>query len=355
MSETDSSLPFLHHSPARSRLQQVPGVWNWSTAPRQLARTETFIPRILVNVPICAATGISRWKTISKQWTSTGTAVFILELAGATDRVVLRIGSRGASGLTRETAVLQKLSGLPQQLRRLLPTRLLDGHIDGRAFSVDAALPGSQPTAPDPARDLAALTVISELHRATAQEMTIQPETLQAWVKAPLQIVGGLLRRSGMPLPRDVTSRLVARMENELAGKSVQVSWIHGDFWAGNLLVDRASNLITGIVDWDLAAFPELPIHDVLHPLLLSRARSRRESLGRAINRLVGGGRWTARERDLLETTAWSLPQDVNLSTLVLLYWLRYVAVIAQQQDHYVNHSVFVWRLRNAHNVLRRL
>jgi Ser/Thr protein kinase RdoA (MazF antagonist) len=313
------------------------------------------MPRILVDVPICAATGIFRWKTIAKQSTSTGTAVFILELDGTTDRIVLRIGPRGASGLTRETAILQKLSGLPRRLRELLPTRLLAGHIDGHSFSVDGALPGSQPTGSDPARDLAALTLIGELHRATAHEVTIQQETLQAWVNAPLQRLGALLRRSRMPLPRDAVIRLKARMENELAGKSVQVSWIHGDFWAGNLLVDRASNLITGIVDWDLAAFPELPIHDVLHPLLVSEAQSRRQSLGQVIIRLVRDGHWTAQERSLLETAAWAFPQDVNQSTLVLLYWLRYVAAIAQQQDHYVNHSALVWRLLNVHNVLRKL
>jgi hypothetical protein len=40
---------------------------------------------------------------------------------------------------------------------------------------------------------------------------------------------------------------------------------------------------------------------------------------------------------------------------LLLLYWLRYIAAIGQQQEQYVDHSVLIWRLRNVYPVLRAL
>ena len=150
-------------------------------------------------------------------------------------------------------------------------------------------------------------------------------------------------------------NRLVVKVQRDLLGKSVKVSWIHGDFWAGNLLIDGVSRAITGVIDWDLAAFPELPVHDVLQMLLLSRTLARRESLGQIVAGLLNGGSWTINERKLLETAVWASTDDVAQSTLLLLYWLRYIAAIGQQQEQYVDHSVLIWRLRNVYPVLRAL
>jgi aminoglycoside phosphotransferase (APT) family kinase protein len=46
-------------------------------------------------------------------------------------------------------------------------------------------------------------------------------------------------------------------------------SWIHGDFVAGNVLVDSVTRAVSGIVDWELAASPHLPARD-LAKLVLS-------------------------------------------------------------------------------------
>src|SRR4029450_10768001 len=79
------------------------------------------------------------------------------------------------------------------------------------------------------------------------------------------------------------------------------------------------------------------------------------ESLRHVVVVLLNGGSWTAAERKLLETAGWAMADDVDQSTLLLLYWLRYGAAIGQQQEHYVDHSVLIWRLRNLHPVLRAL
>jgi aminoglycoside phosphotransferase (APT) family kinase protein len=332
-------------------------MWRSSTAAIRLARAESLVPRILLTIPRCMEPGARRWRTISRKWTSTGTAVFVVRLERIQPCIVVRINSRGVAWLSRETLVLKQLRNypLPRRLQTLLPTRLAAGDMAGHQFTVDEALPGSQHLGPNLARDVAAISLIGELHQATAQEMTVDHETLEAWLGAPLHTITALLRRLPLPLPRDALDRLVVRVRRDLLGRSVKVSWIHGDFWAGNLLVDEVSRAITGIIDWDLAAFPELPMHDVLQMLLLSRTLDRRESLGQVVAQLLNGGSWTTDERKLLETAGWAIADDVDQSTLLLLYWLRYVAAIGQQQEHYVDHSVLIWRLRNLHPVLRTL
>jgi aminoglycoside phosphotransferase (APT) family kinase protein len=352
-----SPSPLPLEMPIRRYWLRAPGMWRSSTAGLRLARAESLVSRILLTVPRCTGPDAQPRRIVSRKWTSTGTAVFVVRLEGTQPCIVVRINSRGAAWLSRENLVLKQLRNypLPQRLQALLPTRLAAGDLAGHGFTVDAALPGSPHLGPNLARDAAAISLMGELHHATAQEMTVTHETLEAWLGAPLRTITGLLRRFPLPLPRDALNRLVVRVQRDLLGKSVKVSWIHGDFWAGNLLVEGASRSITGIIDWDLAAFPELPVHDVLHMLLLSRTLARRESLGQVVARLLNGGSWTTDERKLLETAVWAIADDVDQSTLLLLYWLRYVAAIGQQQDHYVDHSVLVWRLRNLHAVLRAL
>jgi aminoglycoside phosphotransferase (APT) family kinase protein len=332
-------------------------MWRSSTAALRLARTESLVPRILLTIPRYTGLDAKPWRTISRKWTSTGTAVFILRLERTQPSIVVRINPRGAAWLSRETLALKQLRNypLPQRLQILLPTRLAAGDIAGHKFTVDEALPGSQHLGPNLARDVAAISLISELHQVTAQQMTVDHETLEAWLGAPLRTITALLRRFPLPIRRDALNRLAVKVQRDLLGKSLKVSWIHGDFWAGNLLVDEVSRAITGIIDWDLAAFPELPVHDVLQMLLLSRTLASRESVGQVVARLLNGGSWTTDERKLLETAGWAVADEVDQSTLLLLYWLRYVAAIGQQQEHYVDHSVLSWRLRNLQPVLRAL
>jgi aminoglycoside phosphotransferase (APT) family kinase protein len=343
--------------PIRRQWLPVPGMWRSSTAALRLARAESLVSRILLTVPGCTGGNAQRWRAISRKWTSTGTAAFVVRLEETQRCIVVRITSPGPAWLSRETLVLRQLRNypLPPRLQALLPTRLAAGDIAGHGFTVDEAMPGSQHLGPDLARDVAAISLIGELHHATAQEITVDHEALEAWLAAPLRTITALLRRFPLPLSRGALNRLAVRVQRDLLGKSVKVSWIHGDFWAGNLLVEGASRSITGIIDWDLAAFPELPVHDVFHMLLLSRTFAGRESLGQVAAGLLNGGSWTADERKLLETAGWAMADDVDQSTLLLLYWLRYVAAIGQQQEHYVDHSVLIWRLRNLHPVLRAL
>jgi len=44
-----------------------------------------------------------------------------------------------------------------------------------------------------------------------------------------------------------------------LAGRTLTVSWVHGDFTPGNILVTPDGTSVTGIIDWDHSASKELP------------------------------------------------------------------------------------------------
>jgi aminoglycoside phosphotransferase (APT) family kinase protein len=127
----------------------------------------------------------------------------------------------------------------------------------------------------------------------------------------------------------------------------VTTSWIHGDFWTGNVLT--VDGQVSGVIDWDLASDDELPSHDLLNLLIHARWTAEHRELADVVLALLHEPDWSETERALLG------PPAVEERTALLLYWLRHVAAVGVQQLSYVPHSVLVWRWRNVHRLLHQL
>jgi Phosphotransferase enzyme family/Methyltransferase domain len=80
-----------------------------------------------------------------------------------------------------------------------------------------------------------------------------------------------------------------------LLGTSIRLAVVHGDFWAGNVLVHRGR--ISGVVDWERAAIDGLPIWDLVKIVMdaafhLDRYRSVPRRGPRGLPRWGELGRW---------------------------------------------------------------
>jgi aminoglycoside phosphotransferase (APT) family kinase protein len=352
--------PAPHLAPSTSTRRGLPGWWHVANAQRQLAAARRAVPSVLTTVTE-GVPGSTDWTASAGEWTGTGTAVFYL--GREAPEAVLRMSTIGQHRLRRETAVLTHLVGvpLPAPVRAILPRPLANGTVEGFEYVVQAALSGlsadllaGQPIWPQ--LEAAAVSSIDAIHRATARPMVIDEELLRCWVDEPLAVLRRVTARMpGVTRPTRLT-RLREILRTELGGRPVLASWIHGDFWAGNLLADAAGN-VTGIVDWDLAAADELPSHDHLHLQLYRRHTLTGEELGAIVCELIDPSHaWTDEESAALAACSWAFPEGLpSMRALVLLYWLRHVAAISVQQRSYVTHSIRVWELRNVHRVLRCL
>jgi aminoglycoside phosphotransferase (APT) family kinase protein len=145
------------------------------------------------------------------------------------------------------------------------------------------------------------------------------------------------------------------RLHAGLLGREVQAGWIHGDFWLGNIRVAPDTGRATGIIDWDCAGSPELPAHDLVHLALYGQSLERGVSLGSMVAEVVEKGTWPAECEELIRHSRWSWGDRISDSDVALLYWLRYVSAMIDQQRDYVHHSVLVWQYRNVLRVLRAL
>jgi hypothetical protein len=138
------------------------------------------------------------------------------------------------------------------------------------------------------------------------------------------KLSGALLGRSRLG---PIVGKLGTELHSVLEGRSLELGWVHGDFWTNNVLV-ASEGTVTGIVDWERAAPDELPFHDLLQLVLHSpRLETSQRDLGGTVRWLLAGGALAVDEWSLLQSTSCPFSMDAEgLRPMLLLYWLRYVA-----------------------------
>ncbi len=72
-------------------------------------------------------------------------------------------------------------------------------------------------------------------------------------------------------------------LQRFLLGQKIPLVWNHGDFWLGNILVDKHNLSITGILDWDLSSAEYFPLLDIFNLLVNNRILIKRISWFEAV------------------------------------------------------------------------
>jgi thymidylate kinase len=332
---------------------------------RELAAACALVPRILAGAPRSLARRTRGAVIESAELSGTGTAIVRLARAGERPCALIKmpLTADGAAGLDREATTLAALRPDPRlgDLRRLLPRTLARGRVLEQPYRVDLPLPGHSPLElvgdPSARRRLleAAAESIAVLHEATASTVRAGDAIVERWVDAPLAD----LARSGAirhPRFRGRAARLREELHGALSGRLLATSWVHGDYWLGNLLYSGDDLALSGIVDWDAAAPAEPPMHDLLHLVLSMRRLVSGEELGRIVRRQLGDPEFSPQERRILERRGpWPPDGFASERQALLLYWLRQVSLHARQHRLSRDHRYRLWEMRNVHAVLAAL
>lgn len=258
---------------------------------------------------------------------------------------VLKISTSDAAdrNLARHVQVVEALREIGDDSFAALLPRILDQTTaDGRAVVRETLLPGR--TRGDDSTP-AALAAIGRLHSATARTRTVTPRVLASWLDPALRV----LRESEQGARNGrATRHLADYLGTGLLDAEVTVSWIHGDYWPGNVLVSDSAHgpLVTGIVDWENGLEPGMPDVDLVHWYLSTRT----DDLGAAVCSLLDDP--SAVERSLDAAGVSLANAHVGIERIVLLVWLWHVANMLSRSTR--NGPGRIWHLRNVQPVLKR-
>lgn len=302
----------------------------------------------------------SQWSVRQVLSTQTDVTVAIFGTGQDGALAVGRIADPGRAdpGLLRNHDTETELRADPRlhELHRLLPAPLAAGYREGRAFALERAIRG-RPIDPlldgpeaEEALDAAA-GVLRLLHEPTARVTVIDEALLEQWFGRRLDIL-----RAALGQDADAGSR-VDRLRGELFalhGQRCAVAWTHGDFWCGNLLLDPVGGQVAGLIDWDAAAPDGLPVTDLVHFLLTTRAAADSVDVGELVASMLAGRVWTPHEQRLLAAAGWCLPVgDDDQRLMILATWLAHVSeVLAKRPAYAANRR---WMGRNVGTVLPHL
>jgi aminoglycoside phosphotransferase (APT) family kinase protein len=303
-----------------------------------------------------------RWTTTSVAANDHDVAVAILEAPQA-PLVVLRVActATGAGALTRHRRALETLAGLDalEDWRVLVPAVLATGDHHGHPWLIEERLAGRDGRVLVDDRQLPALLdvasdAIATLHRGTATETRVDDAAFARWVVTPLEAIASLLpSRRGDLIDKSNLARLGDELHFELAGRTISTSFTHGDYWLGNLLVDRAGGpRVTGILDWDRAAQQDPSAVDTMHLVLSTRCLRRRQPIGAAVVDLLDHDAWEPWERRLLARTTGD--SGIGSSrTLLLVTWLHHIYANLTKADQYKRARL--WAALNVERVVMAL
>jgi aminoglycoside phosphotransferase (APT) family kinase protein len=341
---------------------------------RDMANARRRIAGILSELPAAVRDdGGARWKLHWITWTGSSAldtnyppmGTRVAAAVGPEERpaFVLKFPSTDAEarGLRRQQRAMALIRESPSigAWRELIPSVAEEESSAGRTFFIETALPGRNAdeliqTVPRVELLCQAARIIRGLHEGTGVAVLVDEDAFRRWVSDPL----GRLRRVGQDVRpgRDWRGELVVVQEElreALLGRVVWSSWIHGDFWLGNVLMQHESEVVTGVIDWDRAGPAELAVQDIVHLLLVARmyARPTQCFFGDVVRAFLDGAVWTADERQVLSEAdlPFSIADPRGHRTLVLLCWIRRVLSDLDGTDSPPNE---LWVMRNIESVL---
>lgn len=195
---------------------------------------------------------------------------------------------------------------LPQSVRSLLPELVSFSEHDGYSVLTQTRLPGA-PLVLSPSEVEFFAIMIRALQplldfRATATPTAAGPDAELLFHQFPLL-------PGRWPEFSDILTALVSRLQSWQQERNMVPILTHGDYWIRNILFDRTTSEVTGIVDWERSRLDGIPGFDALHLVMTSLS----ERSGDVCDYLeqIWTGKW---QSELLATYVRRVQDAYNLS-----------------------------------------
>jgi Phosphotransferase enzyme family len=177
---------------------------------------------------------------------------------------------RTSTPLRREATALEAVRhAVDGKIRSTIPRSLGLHTVDGTEILLQTGVPGHHLVAATATGRLRPATLARQVSlvvawclamQAESSRLTVVDDDLIASKLEPLASAG-LAALHGDPRVGSLLDQALAQA-GELRGTPLPLVMCHGDYWAGNVLVERGR--VCGVVDWERSALDELPLWDLV-------------------------------------------------------------------------------------------
>ena len=291
---------------------------------------------------------------------NSGVTLLVTAPGSTEPHLAVKIATTAAAAevITREARLLVELRRRPlPRVDRTLPRHMGVFDTDGMLASVTTVVPGvPMRTIYHEFRHLARPdSVRGDFAAAQSWLMALHADSIAA--AAPIALLDGLAAQIAARWPGDPRAEELAERLGPLAARlssaGTQRTVVHGDFWAGNLLISR--DTVTGVVDWAAAELSGEPLRDVVrfalsYSLYLDRHTRpgrpvtghpglRADGWGAGIRYGMSGQGWYGQlVRGFVESALVRLGAPAALWRTALLAGLGEIAATADHADFAIRH-----------------
>jgi hypothetical protein len=298
---------------------------------------------------------------------NSGVTLLVTEPGSAEPRLAVKIATTTAAAevIAREARLLVELRRRPlPQVDQTLPRHLGTFNADGMLASVSSVVPGvPMRTSYHAFRHLAQPDAVRS-DFAAAQDWLTALHADSMTGAAPIALLDGMAAQIAARWPDDPrTPDLASRLEllaARLSSAGTKRTVVHGDFWAGNLLISH--DTVTGVVDWAAAELSGEPLRDVVrfalsYSLYLDRHTRpgrpvrghpglRADGWGAGIRYALSGQGWYGQlVRGFVESALARLGGPAGLWRAALLAGLGEIAATADHADFAIRHRDLLLQL----------
>jgi hypothetical protein len=298
---------------------------------------------------------------------NSGVMVLVTAPGSTEPHLAVKIATTAAAAevIEREARLLVELRRRPlPRVDETLPRHIGIFDADGMLASATSVVPGiPMRTSYHAFRHIARPdSVRADFAAAQNWLMALHADSMAA--AASIALLDGVAARIAARWPDDPRALdLAERLEPlaaRLASAGTQRTVVHGDFWAGNLLISR--DTVTGVVDWAAAELSGEPLRDVVrfvlgYSLYLDRHTRhgrpvtghpglRADGWGAGIRYGVSGQGWYGQlVRDFVESALARLGAPTGLWHAALLAGLGEIAATADHADFALCHRDLLCQL----------
>lgn len=240
--------------------------------------------------------------------------------------VILPLEARVSARRRHEAAILQELARTGVQLASMIPTFYGEGCVQRQQYFVQRELPGLSVDVDGPwlhAVTQHAAQVLRTFHAETAQSHIVDDAIFTRLFSDPLRCV---IDKLGPGIKSAVESIEVALRER-LWGRRMPTVWTHGDYKIENVLIDRHTRAIQGVIDWDLSQPEGLPLLDLLYLIAYNRVIREGKVIADFFLGHILPKRFSPFEESIYHKYIRDMSIDVAvIDSLHIMFWIHHVA-----------------------------